>query len=138
MRNIHVLRTLLFVFLAALLNTGASAGAGAFHILGAGTAQCGEYLDDRRTGDEDRTASIYYTSWVAGFLTAWNARTNFSEQVDPHRLKNETTIVAYLDKYCRDNPLGKVIEGTVCLMSDLGYKMSCHRDSEKESKSKLW
>lgn len=135
MGNIHILRILLFACLAALLNPGASADFS--YILGAGNAQCGKYLEDRRTSDDDRTASIYYSSWVAGFVTAWNVRADLSEQMGSHRLKNET-VVAYLDKYCRDNPLGSVIEGTLCLMSDVGYKMkmSCHRDSEKENKAK--
>lgn len=136
MRNIHVLRMLLFVFLAALLNTGASAGI--FNIIGAGATQCGKYLEDRRKEDKNggRVASVYYSSWVAGYLTAWNTEADFSEQVDHLRMRNET-IVAYLDKYCRDNPLGIVIEGTDCLMLDVGYKRSCNRDSDKQNKSKL-
>ena len=80
---------------------------------GAGTTSCGQYLQDRKT---DSRFDYQYTQWVSGYFSAYNF---FSTYPQIERQSAET-VLAYLDKHCRDNPLHLVIQGVDAMVGELG------------------
>ncbi len=82
-------------------------------VYGAGTTACGEYTDDRK---KDRY-SDFYTSYVYGYLSAYNM---FSMHPAVKAPEKGVTLLAYLDKYCADNPLANMTGASIALISELG------------------
>ena len=86
-------------------------------IRGAPTEGCGTYLADRgRDGDFLNGTTVQYLAWTQGYISAYNIFSNHP-QVQPPEY---STIAAYLDKYCRENPLRFVINGVDSLIAELG------------------
>ena len=76
-------------------------------------ASCGVYLADRKDGIRD----ALYADWVAGFMSSYNM---FSSHPQVSPIPDQPTTLAYLDKYCRENPLSYVSAGVMNLIGDLG------------------
>ena len=83
---------------------------------GAGVVGCGEYLADRAEPTHQYTDG-QYASWTMGYLSAYNVATKHPQL---STIPDSDTTLAYLDKFCRNNPLGYVIGGVNCLIGDLG------------------
>lgn len=83
------------------------------HLGGAANIGCGEYLQDRK---EDRYAQ-FYSQWVLGFIAGYNF---YASQPQTSSTPKEATVHAYLEKYCRENPLKDVGLGAMTLITDLG------------------
>jgi hypothetical protein len=78
---------------------------------GVGAQGCGKYIEQRRTPNK------YYDSlvgaWFYGFITAYNYYGN-TPQVK--RNVEQETVLAFLDKYCREAPLASVSAGALELV----------------------
>jgi hypothetical protein len=104
----------------ALLLLGAMGGSvvnaqdQSFTTRGAGTTSCGTYIEWRNSGDKPRVTQV--VQWTWGYLHGYNAFT-LSATIVPPELD---TVAAYLEKYCRDNPLEFVADSIPNLISDLG------------------
>lgn len=68
---------------------------------GSGGASCGEWLAGEKQGVRNLDLS-----WVLGYLSALN----LNSQTDFLRGYEHKGIAAAIDKYCRENPLKKVID----------------------------
>lgn len=68
-----------------------------------------------------------YVVWFDGFASGIAYRTTGNQLLE---LISEATVLAYLDKYCRDNPLRNVALAADCLLRDKGVAtggaFSCH------------
>lgn len=85
---------------------------------GVGLNSCGQYLQDREK-DNNKLVGIYgqvYTSWFHGYVSGFNT---FASRQAEGQLE-QATVVAYFDKWCRDNPLGSVIGAAFCLTEASG------------------
>ena len=77
-------------------------------VMGAGTIDCGQWLEDRAKDD-------YYgaMSWVQGFISSFNI---YNSATSPHGEAfgsvSPQSLAAYLDKYCRDNPLNDLVDAS--------------------------
>ena len=80
-----------------------------------GTNTCGDYLEYRK----DSSGDSRYADWAWGFLSAYNL---FGTKPQVQGSVSRGTILAYLDKYCRDEPLSHVITGVSKLARELGEK----------------
>lgn len=86
-----------------------------YTVYGAGTVSCGKYLELRRANDRGQEFQVL--AWADGFISGHNRNTLVADQV---RGKiDDETILAYLDKYCRDNPLHDLVKGVVSLVDEL-------------------
>ncbi len=85
-----------------------------FPVDGAGTTSCGKYLEDI-TDDE---FSTIYVSWTQGFLSGMNLADRMAKK-EFVSIPDERSIKAYLDKFCRDNPLETPFEGSIHLYREL-------------------
>ena len=100
-------------FVAAPVLSGAQ-GVTVF-IAGEGNVACGTYLQDRRANTEPQ--AYIYATWVRGFLSGFNYATPGRPMPS---IPQTDTVLAYLDKYCRDNPLQTLSTGAAYLAADLG------------------
>jgi hypothetical protein len=81
---------------------------------GAGSIECGSYLKARQqksVADEDVVAQ-----WAWGYMSAYN----FFSSHKQVRVISQDTLLAYMDKFCKDNPLSVLSQGINGLIGDLG------------------
>lgn len=81
--------------------------------LGAGSNSCGTWVAEIGTaaGIEDR-------SWVLGFLTAFDLY-GLSINANVARGVNSTGLLAWIDNYCRANPLDMIGDAVEKLIAEL-------------------
>lgn len=91
-------------------------GAQGVVVAGEGLVTCGAYLQSRQTGPSP-TQDYIYATWVRGYLSGFNMAT--SGRPVP-TISSPETILAYLDKHCRANPLNTLAQGVVALTGDIG------------------
>lgn len=94
-----------FVSFAAAMQIASSAAVAALPgegvvAFGVGGLGCGEYIQNRRTPNADYDAEII--EWAYGFVSAHNF---YAAGPQVKRDLPGSTILAYLDKYCRESPL---------------------------------
>ena len=82
---------------------------------GAGNTSCGTYIEFRTSGNMQSTSQV--VQWVWGSLHGYNLYTPNAAKVSPPELD---AVAAYLEKYCRENPLGYVVNALPKLVDDLG------------------
>src|SRR5258708_2892720 len=105
-----VLNFSLTVALAAMCYS-MPASAQTVSLKGAGVDSCGEYLSQRA----DHRIDSHYIQWVWGMMSGYNfyATTRHAAQV---QYPEGPTVLAYLDKFCRDNPLKTIATGVFGLI----------------------
>jgi len=94
-----------------------------FTIVGAGTASCGKYLDfrsDKRPTSDGFFGATAILSWTQGYISGMNGfrHTAFPNR-DQLKLPDDGSIKAYLDKFCRDNPLKTIYDASHALYLEL-------------------
>ena len=100
-----------------------------FSIWGLKDQQCGDYLSDRQSTDNNsykgRVASVYF-SYYMGLRTGYNMATSGSQS---EGVVSQATVISYLDNFCRTNPLSPLFKGFECLLQSSGVgiksKSSC-------------
>ena len=100
---------LAFVFL--FITTSAVAGM----IKGAGVSTCGAWLRYRSSG-------LYYGElhWIQGFISSYNHYVKTGQnQNGIFGSADGKSIAAWMDNYCRANPLDSVYMGTIVLVDEL-------------------
>jgi hypothetical protein len=109
--------TVVQVFLGVLIATNASAQERPTTVTGEGTVGCGEYLEDRRKNN--KAQDYAYATWLRGFISGFNFATR-GKQITG--VSAPATLLAYMDKYCRDDPLGTVAGGAFNLAREMADK----------------
>ena len=99
--------------LAALTVTPTATAQRAFNSGGHGNVECGKYLQFRA----DRADADTIVAWTWGYMTAYN---QWSTHPQINQFPADHTVLAYLDKHCRDNPLDTVLQGIIALVADMG------------------
>jgi len=90
---------------------------GSFIVQGLGARECGEYLEYRQkehNNYEGATARAN-AEWALGYITGYDSAKSGKQQNIP-----VTTVIAYLDKFCRDQPLSHVVNAVLCLHANYG------------------
>jgi len=87
---------------------------GKHQVLGEGSTSCGRYLEGRSKGEP----SMQYTTpaWVRGYVSARNLA---DSRLDVVGLGDNAVVMAYIDKFCRENPLDVVAHAAVQLYAEL-------------------
>ena len=80
---------------------------------GAGLEVCEMVLANMK-GDH---VDAIYTEWIIGYISGYNL---FGQQAQLEQIPDGPAMDAYLQKYCRENPLDKVIWASMSLINDLG------------------
>ncbi len=80
-------------------------------LAGAGTTSCGRWL----ALESDSTAHLMLVSWAQGFLSGMNMADYIATKQPFVLLPDSDSIMAYVNKYCRNNPLKKPFQGAMQL-----------------------
>jgi hypothetical protein len=96
---------------AASSGSAETAPPGQFHRYGSGTTSCGTWLADR----DNYAVHMVELSWVLGWLSAAGA---YNVQSDL-RHTDANAIAAWVDKYCRENPLDHISDAAAHLVDEL-------------------
>jgi hypothetical protein len=83
---------------------------------GPGMATCAEWRQYRSTGSR-RVAALQLQAWIDGFLSGYNAASQGTDFLAPK--PEGVAYYAWIDKYCSQNPLNKVVEAAFALKSEL-------------------
>ena len=95
-------------------------------VTGGGTITCGNYMKYSDEKKPEQMDLIY--QWVYGFMTGYQMRGSFGDKVVKSTQNNinppdRPTIDLFIRKYCSDNPLSSVMNGTIELTNKLGGKI---------------
>ena len=89
----------LLVSFVTLISFILATPATASRIQGAGAVDCGVWLTDRAEGSHNTGIA-----WLQGFISSYN----LYHDEDAFGAVSWQSLVAYVDKFCRDNPLRSV------------------------------
>ncbi len=103
--------------------TYAQTSEGYISIRGSGQFKCGEYISWVETQNQAQLNLV--NQWIWGFIAAYQFRGSFGNKFTPPKQGNivspeATTAQLFLKKYCNDNPLSDVTNGTIKMINDLG------------------
>lgn len=104
------------VLVAALLAASATLAQDVM-IQGVGTLSCGKYLQMRAA--EGRPQNAVLVSWIWGYMSGFNMEVKVPTV---RELPDEPSTLAYIDKYCKEQPLQTVLIATYSLIGELGGK----------------
>ena len=88
------------------------------------TDTCGEYAKDRA-----KNRTLRYTSWIAGYVTAYNAASP-----DTYNILGDSNVkstMQWLDTWCKANPEGNLAGGMHALTQELHAKRHKTRPTGK-------
>ena len=109
------------VLLSAAISTSAQAAnpkGVEFTVYGAGTTSCGKWLADRQN-----LSHHVELNWVLGWLTSSSYFIEALRPLNPNggglRHTDANAVEAWLDKYCRENPLKNIADGSLNLVDEL-------------------
>lgn len=109
------------IVISAAISHGAMA-VDNYYLTGVGTDSCGDYLAMRAKFDRNAYEGSYATAvveWVRGFDAGQNSlRSELGKRQSTYAVR-PATVLAYVDKFCKDNPLGNVAAGSICLIAEL-------------------
>lgn len=100
--------------LMTLILAGSAASAEYRAVSGAGLLSCGTWTKHRN----DLPYAYQFQAWVDGYLSAYNIASDGADFLLPV-LKNKDGIYAWIDEYCRANPLDPIIKGMLPLIEQL-------------------
>jgi len=105
----------LIASVALVMANAAQAADGDRMVYGAGMVTCAEWQQYRSTGNKG--AVVQLQAWIDGFFSGYNTA---SEDIDFIAPKPETVAYyAWIDNYCGQNPLNKVMQAAVALKNEL-------------------
>lgn len=86
---------------------------------GAGGMSCGDYLESRSKNSGPMNSLLQ--SWLLGYVSGYN---QFSPNKIVNNIPDPPTLLAFVDKHCRNNPLHVVKWGADALIVELGGDVS--------------
>jgi hypothetical protein len=67
----------------------------------------------------DREMNEMLASWVQGFLSGMNTHRRMATKQEFVPIPDPPTILAYVDKYCREQPLKMPLQASIQLFQDI-------------------
>lgn len=74
---------------------------------------CGTWMKSAR----DESARAQYVSWFRGFVSGYN-HGRADNQVEGTRMPDSSTLVLYIDKFCREKPLSPFVGAAIELVKE--------------------
>jgi hypothetical protein len=97
---------------------------GSYAISGAGATSCGKYIEGRSFRDRD--IDRMFASWIQGFLSGMNTQRLAVTREQMSLLPDAPSILAYVDKFCRETPLADVYQASINLYQDIQTPSPSH------------
>ncbi len=121
---LKLLKLFLFLpILTASMMLKAQTSEGYIQLRGLGQTSCGEYVKWVDLGNSTQVALV--GQWVWGFMTGYQMRGSFNKNAVIQKHGNISTpdldtTYLYLKKYCSNNPLQNVANGSIEMIRELG------------------
>jgi hypothetical protein len=90
-------------------------GAGDRMVYGAGMVTCAEWQKYRSTGN--KAAVFQLQAWIDGFFSGYNTASQDTDFIAPQ--PETVAYYAWIDNYCSQNPLNKVMQAAMALKDEL-------------------
>jgi hypothetical protein len=90
------------------------------HLMGIGSNSCGKWLEAK----DSASARAIYRSWILGFITGANWHAGSTKQAS---VPDAAASMAYIDRYCANNPLHIVGLAAAALVQDAGGAKAVHQ-----------
>jgi len=103
------------VFAIAMLAFSAAPASSA-KLFGYGLSSCGAWTDARRT---ESANNLIHASWALGYISGVNEAVSAFEKKDILVRQDGQAILAWMDTYCRSNPLDKIKGALDVLVGEL-------------------
>ena len=87
--------------------------------IGVGTNSCGKWTE----AAQSQVSRATYKSWVLGFLSGSNWQSGSAQGTVP----DPEAAVAFLDEYCKHNPLHIIALGAAALVQESGGPKALHQ-----------
>src|SRR6185295_2880895 len=84
-------------------------------MIGVGTHNCGQYLENTKGAQGEDYRNLYVT-WAWGFISGANWHGSEHQSRPP----DSATVSAFIDNFCRRNPLLGVAGATIALVGETG------------------
>ena len=88
-----------------------------YAIAGIGATSCGQYLKPPTSTKE--SSDIVMVTWIQGYLSGSNTQRFITDSTTMKKQPDGESLIAFVDKFCRDNPLKTVYEASIAL--DFSY-----------------
>lgn len=88
-----------------------------FAVAGPGATSCGKWIEARALQRKEVDAVL--TTWIQGFLSGMNTQRLAHSNQEVSLIPDPPTLLAYVDKACRDNPLDQVYLIAIKLYQDM-------------------
>jgi len=82
---------------------------------GSGVSSCGRYLSGR--SENDSMLNSIYGTWLQGFFSGVNVHRRISGK-EMISIPDSESLLFYVEKFCRDNPLRSVYEASIALVRE--------------------
>ena len=89
------------------------------NLIGSGTGSCGKWLESR----QNLAVHYQHQQWVYGFLSGVNWETSGPQAKPP----DGEAVVAFVDTYCRNNPLHILALAAAALVQEAGGPKALHQ-----------
>lgn len=109
----------LLLLIAATTSHLAIAGQSGVLVFGIGAQTCGEYQGNRQKYDNEAFSGSYAQALVNYTVGYMGGRNEMARPAVYSKGPDNATVVAYVDKYCKDHPLAAVHGGVRCLMDEV-------------------
>jgi hypothetical protein len=106
------------IVLFSSLALGSSSHAQGVIVGGMGINSCGEWLEEAQSSG----LRAHYRSWVHGFLSG----ANWYSSTTQAKVPDTEAPMAFLDEYCKRNPLHFVVAGAAALVQESGGPKALH------------
>jgi hypothetical protein len=97
-------------------------------IIGTGTLSCGKWLEARERRNELQTD--LYVQWIWGYLAAHDYYRAPGASLINSRMPDQATVTAFVNQFCRDNPLTFVVDASAELVQELGGARVFHNEGK--------
>ena len=84
-------------------------------VYGPGMLTCAGWRQHRSTGN--KAATLQLQAWIDGFLSGYNTASEGTDFLAPQPTKD--AYYAWIDNYCSQNPLNKVVRAAAALKNEL-------------------
>ena len=86
-------------------------------IVGVGAIECGIWIKGRSAHDEK--IDNLFLAWLQGYLSGLNGQRILDSRNDTASVPGPDSVLAYIDKYCREHPLETVVAGATMLYGEI-------------------
>jgi len=129
MTKLGMIATILSLFISTSTSGQSARDDSTWEVQGTGSLSCGKWLSAREAKNEAQVN--LFVQWVSGWIVSYNYYLTPGTTKARARTPDLETITAFVDKFCRENPLKVVAFAAAELVEQLGGKKAWHNTVQR-------